>query len=137
MNQPRVLFVEQRPSSRAHIAEALLRHYGDGRYEVYSASLEPGLPSREAADVLAEQGINADRRVHAIDELRGVRFDYVIEVGSEHESIDVPIDGAPEKMRWRFLDPRAIVGDRIAALRRIRDEILNRVRFFILTDREY
>jgi len=39
---PRVLFVCEGNRARSQIAEAMLRHHGAGRFEVYSAGIRPG-----------------------------------------------------------------------------------------------
>ena len=136
--QPRVLFLGRSNSARSQMAEALLRHYGNGRYDVYSAGIEPGSVLREAIAVLHEQGIGAfEARAKTLDELAAMRFDYVITLCDGETQTPTELAGDAEHFRWHFIDPAAADGDRIEVLRRVRDEILSRIRYFILTDRPY
>src|SRR5687768_12619010 len=83
---PRVLFVDQCNAARSRMAEALLRHFGEGRYDVYSAGVESGAIPVEAADVLRETGVPVPSTHGAtIDEVRHLAFDYVITVCDEDE----------------------------------------------------
>jgi protein-tyrosine-phosphatase len=135
MAPARVLFVGRDNSRRSQLAEALLRHYGEGRYEVYSVGLQVGNVDTDAIEILIETGIRPDHpTAKTVRELPRVAFDYVISV-CERDPEEVDVAGDPQRMRWRFDDLSETTVDRRARLRRVRDEILSRVRYFILTDR--
>jgi arsenate reductase len=81
----------------------------------------------EAIAVMREVGIDiSSHRSKSVDEFIGQPFDYVLTVcDSAKESCPV-FPGAATRLHHNFDDPAAVTGseaDRLAAFRRVRDEI--------------
>lgn len=131
----RVLFLCTHNSARSQMAEALLRHIGKGRFEVFSAGTEVTRVNPLAIRAMADVGIDiSDARSKHLSEYVGDDFDYVITVcDSANESCPV-FPGDPQRIHWSFLDPSAVEGaeaERQKAFDRVRDEINLRLRTWI------
>jgi arsenate reductase (thioredoxin) len=133
---PRVLFLCTGNSARSQMAEALLRHAGGGAYQVFSAGTNPSQVRPEAIAALREMGIDiSDQRSKSVDEFLGQPLDYLITV-CDHARETCPVFSGPvhKRLHWPFEDPAAVQGtesERLAAFRRIRDEIRSRVAEFV------
>jgi arsenate reductase (thioredoxin) len=131
----RVLILCTGNSARSQMAEGLLRHLGGDRYDVHSAGTHPGIVRAEAIEAMAEIDIDiSGHRSKSVDEFGGQGFDYVITVCSKANESCPVFPGAPERIAWDFDDPAAVEGDhetRLHAFRRVRDEILGRLRLFL------
>ena len=128
----RVLILCTGNSARSQMAEGILRDLEDESYDVESAGLDPSHVRPEAIEVMREIGIDiSSHRSKSVDEFTGQRFDYVITVcDNANESCPVFPTGT-ERIHWSFSDPAAVVGSddvRLAAFRKIRDEIKDRLR---------
>ena len=131
----RVLILCTGNSARSQMAEGLLRAMGGDRYEVESAGVRPGSVRAEAVEAMREIGIDISRhRSKSVDEFVGQPFDYVITV-CDHASEHCPVfPASTRRIHWSFEDPAAVEGVadvRLAAFRRIRDEIRERLRGFL------
>ena len=109
------------------MADGLLNHIGQGKYNVFSAGTKPGVVRPEAIKALAEIGIDiSQNRSKSVDEFSGVEMDYVLTVCDKAKG-DCPYFPAGTKLiHHSFDDPAEIVGDeetRMAVFRRVRDEI--------------
>jgi arsenate reductase len=137
MPEKRVLFICTGNSARSQMAEALLRHLAGDRYEVLSAGTHPKGVHPRTIEVLKEIQIDASGQTSKdLEQFAGQRFDFVITVcdrakqhcpvfpGVEpiHFSIDDPVD-APEEQQ-------------LEVFRRVRDEIMQRLRLFVLSNRD-
>ena len=134
-DRTRVLILCTGNSARSQMAEGLLRAYGGEAFEVFSAGTHPSIVRPEAIEAMAEIGIDiSGHRSKSVDEFAGESFDYVITVcGRAAENCPV-FPGRAERLAWDFDDPAAVEGDhevRLAAFRRVRDELLGRLRLFI------
>lgn len=115
MNRPpyKVLILCTGNSARSIIGEYLLRHKGRGRFETYSAGARPtGRVNPLALWVLREHyGIDAsDARSKSWDELRDVKFDFVITV-CDNANEACPIwPGQPVVAHWGSPDPASAEG---------------------------
>ncbi len=117
------------------MAEGLLRHEGGGRYEVHSAGTHPTAVRPEAITVMRELGIDISaHRSKNVDEFLQSDLDLLITV-CDHARETCPVFPAPvARLHWPFEDPAAVTGpeeDRLAAFRRIRDQIRDRVTAFV------
>jgi arsenate reductase len=117
------------------MAEGLLRHDGETRFEVASAGTKPSHVRPEAMAVMNEIGIDiSGHRSKSLDEFAGQAFDYVITVcDNARESCPV-FPAATQRIHWSFNDPAAVQGseaERLAAFRRIRDELRRDLQHFI------
>jgi arsenate reductase len=134
----RVLILCTGNSARSQMAEGLLRSLAGDRYDVHSAGTHPSIVRPEAIEAMAEIGIDiSGHRSKSVDEFADQSFDYVITVcGKANENCPV-FPGAPNRLAWDFDDPAAVEGDhekRLAAFRRVRDEILGRLRLFLAVE---
>lgn len=136
--QKRVLFLCTHNSARSQMAEGLLRHLAGDRYETFSAGTEQTRVHPLAIEAMREIGV--DIRGHAsktLDAFAGERFDYVITVCDRANESCPLFPGDTERIHWSFDDPSAATGSdeqRLAAFRRIRDEIRQRLRTFQILD---
>jgi arsenate reductase len=117
------------------MAEGLLRHDGGDRFEVFSAGTKPSRVRPEAVEVMRELGIDiSGHRSKSVDEFSGQEFEYVITV-CDNANENCPVfPGRTRRIHWGFEDPAAVEGDeatRVAAFRRVRDEIRDKLAGFI------
>ncbi len=77
----RILVLCTGNSCRSQIAEGYLRHFANGKAEVYSAGIETHGVNPKAITVMQEDGIDISNHTsNNIDEYRGIDFDNVITV---------------------------------------------------------
>ncbi|MEI6386250.1 MAG: arsenate reductase ArsC [Spirochaetota bacterium] len=134
----RVLFLCVHNSARSQMAEAFLKKFGGGRFEVESAGLEPGKLNPNVVRAMAEVGIdishNPTKSVFDLFEAKRV-FQVVVTVCSREAAERCPIfPGLSEKVHWPFDDPSAMRGsdeEIMEAVRRVRDQIKDAVLGFI------
>jgi arsenate reductase len=114
-------------SARSQMAEGLLKHFGAGRFEVYSAGTKPGQVRAEAIAAMKEIGIDisANRSKH-VDEFRNEAFDYVLTVCDNARETCPVFPANTRRLHHSFEDPAAVQGseeERLAAFRRVRDQL--------------
>jgi arsenate reductase len=134
----RVLILCTGNSARSQMAEGLLRHEAGDRFEVFSAGTKPSHVRPEAIAVMKEIGIDiSGHRSKSLDEFAQDRFDYVLTV-CDHAKESCPIfPGNAITIHRTFYDPAALdAGDaeRLAAFRRVRDELRSYLRRFPSAD---
>jgi arsenate reductase len=134
----RVLFVCIHNSARSQLAEALLKKYGGGLFEVESAGLEPGTLNPNVVEVLQEVGIDiAGKATRSVGDLfqEGRSYDAVITVCDKEAAERCPIfPGKVRQIAWSFKDPSGFKGDREEILRHtreVRDEIEEKIKAFV------
>jgi len=135
----RVLILCTGNSARSQMAEGLLRRLAHEQFEVASAGVSPTQVRPEAIAVMTEIGIDiSQHQSKSVDEFVGQEFDYVITV-CDNANEQCPIfPGNTKRIHWSFEDPAAAQGDeqaRLAVFRRVRDEIQQRLRLFVVNDR--
>lgn len=134
-NRKRVLILCTGNSARSQMAEGLLRHLADDRFEVASAGVSPTQVRPEAIAAMREINIDiSDHRSKSVDEFAGQEFDYVITVCDNANEQCPLFPGNTKRIHWSFEDPAATQGDeptRLAVFRRIRDEILDQLNVFV------
>lgn len=117
------------------MAEGLLRHDGDQRFQVESAGVEPTSVRPEAVEVMTEIGIDiSGHRSKSIDEFIGKEFDYVITVCDNANEQCPMFPGNVKRIHWSFEDPAATIGDKVERLdvfRRVRDQLREQLRGFV------
>ncbi|MCA1579031.1 MAG: arsenate reductase ArsC [Acidobacteria bacterium] len=138
-NRKRVLILCTGNSARSQMAEGLLRHLADDRFEVASAGVSPTQVRPEAIAVMSESGIDiSQHRSKSVDEFVGQEFDYVITVCDNANEQCPLFPSNTRRIHWSFDDPAAAEGDeqaRLTVFRRVRDEIHQRLRLFVVSDR--
>jgi len=117
------------------MAEGLLRHLGGDRFDVESAGTHPSHVRSEAIQVMREIGVDISGQwSKSMDRFLGQPFDCVITVCDRANESCPVFAGAPVRIHWSFDDPAAISGseqERLAAFRRVRDQIDERLRVFV------
>jgi thioredoxin type arsenate reductase len=134
-DQKRVLILCTGNSARSQMAEGLLRHIAGDRFDVASAGVSPTRVRPEAIEAMRETGIDiSNHHSKSVDEFVEQEFDYVITVCDNANEQCPVFPGKTTRIHWSFDDPAAVEGDdltRLDAFRQVRDEISNRLRFFV------
>jgi len=132
----RVLFVCTHNSARSQMAEAMLNAWGGDRFIAHSAGTEATGIKPETFQVMREIGLDlAGHRSKTIDEFRGQAFEWFITVCDEAQKNCPVLPGVDDQAHWSIEDPSAAQGsdeERLVVFRRVRDQIRNRIRLFIL-----
>lgn len=134
----KVLFICVHNSARSQMAEAYLRKYGEKRFIVESAGLEPGAINPLVMEVMIEEGIDlSDKQTNSVYDFyrEGRSYDYVITVCSNDAAERCPVfPGGGRRLHWPFDDPSRVEGSReekLGEVRRIRDDIRRQVLLFL------
>lgn len=109
------------------MAEGLLKHICQNKFEVFSAGTEPSFVRPEAIKALSEIGIDiSQNRSKSVEEFAGREIDFVLTV-CDNARENCPYFPAKIKTIHRaFEDPAAVEGNeeaRLEEFRKIRDEI--------------
>jgi len=122
------------------MAEGLLRHDAGNAFEVFSAGTKPTQVRPEAVAAMREAGIDiSDHLSKSVDEFAGQDFGYVITVCDNAKQSCPVFPAKTRRIHWSIEDPAAVQGsegERLAAFRRIRDELRLRLRGFAETEAE-
>ena len=136
----KVLFLCVHNSARSQMAQAFLEKYGEGRFEVDSAGLEPGKLNPYVIRAMAEVGIDiSGNPTKSVFDLfkAGKVFQVVVSVCSKEAAERCPIfPGLSEKLHWPFADPSTFAGgdaEIMAKVRQVRDQIDLAVKEFVAT----
>lgn len=131
------------------MAEGLLRHLGENRFDVFSAGIEPKGVNPLAIKVMEEIGIDiSQQRSKSLSEYIRQKFDYVITLCQEAQEACPFFPGTYEKLHWGLEDPAQAKGteeERLTAFRiagnRIKDKILDflakKIRKSVIGGREF
>ncbi len=129
--QIRILVLCTGNSCRSQMAEALFRHFGNGRIEAFSAGLTPKAVHPKAIQVMGELGIDiSHQQSNHLNDYLGQRFDYIITVCDNAASNCPVFPGEATRLHWPFDDPDKAVGTEeeiLSEFRRVRDEIVFRI----------
>ena len=115
-------------SARSQMAEGLLKHITQGKYEVYSAGTKPSIVRPEAIKVLAEIGIDiSQNHSKSVDEFLTEEIDYVLTV-CDNAKETCPYFPAKSKVIHHSFDDPPAIGEAdeektLKIFRRVRDEI--------------
>ncbi len=127
----RVLFICTANSCRSQMAEGIVRHYLGDNVEAFSAGIAPTSVHPRAIQAMREIGIDiSGQRSKGIDEFGGQQFDYVITLCDSANEQCPLFFGGVKKIHMGFDDPVTAAGSEeeiMAAFRRVRDEIKNRL----------
>ncbi len=131
-HRKRILILCTGNSARSQMAEGLLRHDAGDRFDVESAGTKPSLVRPEAIAVMQEIGIDiSGHRSKSVQEFEGQNFDTVLTVCDSARETCPVFFGSANRLHHSFDDPAAVEGseeDRLAAFRRVRDELRNYLR---------
>ena len=135
MIKPKVLFICTGNSRRTQMAEGFLRAMAGDRFDVVSAGSDETPLDPEAVAVMREVGIDiSGQETKAVNRFLGRRFSYVVSLCDREKERTCPIfPGAIWRMQWDLDDPSKAVTreERRAAMRRVRDDIQQRVAAFV------
>jgi arsenate reductase (thioredoxin) len=116
------------------MAEGLLRHDADDRFEVFSAGTKPSQVRPEAVAAMRELGIDVSgQRSKSVDEFAAQSFDYVLTVCDNAKESCPIFPGQTVTIHHSFEDPAAFQGsedERLAVFRRVRDQLREFLRSF-------
>jgi arsenate reductase (thioredoxin) len=114
-------------SCRSQVAEAYLRHFANGKAEVYSAGVETHGVNPRAIAVMKEDGIDISGQTsNNVEEYIGIDFDIVITVCDNARERCPFFPGKAKKFHHNFPDPARATGTEeeiMRAFREVRDEI--------------
>ena len=134
-DKKRVLFLCTHNSARSQMAEGLLRHMAGNQFDVQSAGTEATRVHPLATEVMREIGIDLSaHESKTLEHFLSQPFDYVITVCDRANESCPLFPGVGERIHWSFDEPSGVTGsehDRLKTFRRIRDEILGRLRMFV------
>jgi arsenate reductase len=138
MRKPKVLILCTGNSARSQMAEGLLRHEAEDRFEVFSAGTRPSHVRPEAIAVMHEIGIDiSSHRSKSLEEFTGRDLDFVVTVCHNAREACPVFPGNTKHLHWPFEDPAAAEGSeeqRRAAFRKIRNQIHGRIMVFLNGD---
>ncbi|CUS96286.1 protein tyrosine phosphatase [Candidatus Kryptobacter tengchongensis] len=117
------------------MAEGLLRHLGDNKFEVFSAGTHPSFVHPLAIEAMKEIGIDiSNHRSKSVTEFLGQSFDYVITVCDKAKESCPTFPGETKRIHWSFEDPAEATGtieEKMKVFRKVRDEIKEHIISFI------
>jgi len=120
------------------MAEGLLRHLGNERFEVSSAGTEATFVRPMAIQAMAELGIDiSNQQSKKLDRYLGEPFDDVITVCDTAAEACPVFPGATRRRHWSFEDPSKATGseaEQLGVYRQVRDEIRSRIENELLSD---
>jgi arsenate reductase len=132
-----VLFLCVHNSARSQMAEAYLKKFAAGVFQVESAGLEPGKLNPYVVRAMQEEGIDISaKKTQSVFELykAGRLYSHVITVCSKDAADRCPIfPGHAERLHWSFPDPSVFTGSDekiMKQVRAVRDGIKAKVRAF-------
>ncbi|HKI61501.1 MAG TPA: arsenate reductase ArsC [Mariprofundaceae bacterium] len=138
----RVLFLSRSNAARSQIAEYLLNDMGSGRFAASSAGNAPIAINPQAIIALGELGIDARNATSkSIELFKDDHFDYVINICDQSSSScdnrrpDCPsLSGITSHGCWGFESSVGLMDQEEALqhLRKVRDQIANRLRVWML-----
>lgn len=125
----RILFVCTANSARSLMAEALLRHMADDRFDVASAGTHAGQPHPLALACLAKAGIDTTGlHSKSLTDLPPQPWDYVITLCDRAARECPPVGPSAQQLNWNFPDPA--VANRPAAFAVVLKELRERLSLF-------
>jgi len=132
----RILFLCTGNSARSQMAEGLLRSFAADRFDVVSAGTSPKGMHPRTVDVMREIGIDVTHQTSKdVKQFLDQKFDYVITV-CDRAKQQCPIFPGAEPIHWGFDDPAEAEDERqLEVFRRIRNEIQQRLRLFVLAQK--
>jgi arsenate reductase len=126
-SRKRIIFICTHNSARSQMAEGLLRHMYNDRYEVYSAGIDPTEVQPNAVRVMKEVGIDiSEEPSKSVSEFVDQEFDYIVTVCSKAQGTCPVFPGRGEVIHEGFEDPAAhddSEAESLETYRRVRDEI--------------
>jgi protein-tyrosine-phosphatase len=134
-----VLFLSQRNSARSVMAEALLNHFGKGRFQGFSAGVNPTADVDPIVYELLDHAkvpYSRSKPKHYLDFARqaSAPLDFVFTLSDTAAGEPMPVwPGQPVSAHWRAEDPARVADDveKRLSLIRVRAELERRLRVFL------
>jgi len=138
IDKQKVLILCTGNSARSQMAEGILRHLADDKYDVESAGTIASFVRPQAIEVMKEIGIDniSSHRSKSLDEFLDQSFDYIITVCDNANRSCPVFPGKAERIHWSIDDPAEAKGtdnEIKLVFIRIRDEIYERITNFLTT----
>jgi arsenate reductase len=122
------------------MAEGWLRHLAGDKFDVVSAGTQPVGLNPYAVKVMAEADVDISNHVsERVDPYLEEQFDHVVTVCDRAQETCPIFPNALNMLHWSFEDPAKAKGtyeQQLIVFRKIRDQIADRIRGFILESRE-
>ena len=134
----RVLILCTGNSCRSQMAEALWESLGGGNWQSESAGSKPsGYVHPLAIRAMRELDIDISANTSkSLEQFREEAFDLVVTVCDNAQESCPVFPGARETFHWPFDDPADATGaddEKMVVFRRVRDEIREKIRNYLLT----
>jgi protein-tyrosine-phosphatase len=134
-----VLFLSQRNSARSVMAEAILNHFGKGRFRASSAGVHPAADVEPTVYELLDHAkipYVPSKPKHYLDLARKARqpLDFIFTLSDTAAGEPMPVwPGQPISGHWRAADPACAPNgpERRLVLIRVRAELERRLRVFL------
>lgn len=114
-------------SCRSQIAEGYLRHFANGKADIYSAGVETHGVNPKAIATMLEDNIDiSNHSSNNIDEYKNIDFDFVITVCDNAKERCPFFPTKAQKFHHNFPDPAKAIGNEEeikAQFRMVRDQI--------------
>lgn len=114
-------------SCRSQMAEGYLRHFANGKAEVYSAGVETHGVNPRAITIMQEDGIDISGHTsNNVNEYRDIGFDYVITVCDNAKERCPVFPSRAVKLHYNFPDPAKATGTEqeiMKQFRNVRDQV--------------
>lgn len=114
-------------SCRSQMAEGYLRHFADGKAEIYSAGVETHGLNETAIKIMQEEDIDISNHTsNNIDEYYNIDFDYVITVCDNAKERCPFFPTKAIKLHHNFPDPAKATGtadEILSQFRKVRQQI--------------
>ncbi len=118
----RILVLCTGNSCRSQIAEGYLRHFANGKAEVYSAGIETHGVNPRAISIMKEDGIDISHHTsNNVDEYRNIDFDCVITVCDNANERCPYFPSTAKKFHHNFPDPAKAQGSEEAIMEKFRE----------------
>ena len=117
------------------MAEGLLKHYGNGEFEVYSTGLKPSYVHPLAIKAIAELDIDITNQYSkTVNEFIGQKFSYIITVCDSAKELCPVFSGKHKSLHWSIEDPASASGteeEMMKVFRKVRQNILEKVKHLV------
>ncbi len=109
-------------SCRSQIAEGYLRHFANGKAEIYSAGIETHGVNPRAITVMKEDGIDISHHTsNNIEEYRNIDFDFVITVCDNAKERCPFFPSKAKKFHYDFPDPAKTEGSEKVVMQKFQE----------------
>ncbi len=133
--KPKVLVLCTGNSCRSQMAEGYLRHFANGKADVYSAGIEAHGLNPRAVIVMKEDGVDISGQTsNKIDDYDGLQFDYVITVCDNARENCPYFPASVKQLHHNFPDPAKAQGtdeEVMNEFRNVRDQIKSYIHNFV------